>query len=202
MAPRATFFLDFGSPYSYLAAERIEEVLGEPVAWMPVFLVGVFKATGRRSWVYSEDAASEWAEIERRLAERGLPPLALVEDWAEKLMPRATPARSTLLAQRVATAALDAGRERDFCRTLLRSVFRDAGDLTDEATVRAAATAAGVTTAAVDEALADPLGQERVRERTAAAVALGVDGVPTVVIGNDRFWGDDRLEDAARALRG
>jgi 2-hydroxychromene-2-carboxylate isomerase len=34
-----------------------------------------------------------------------------------------------------------------------------------------------------------------------AAIALGVEGVPTVVVGHQAFWGDDRLEDAARALR-
>lgn len=66
-APR--FFYDFGSPYAYLAAERIEAVVG-PVAWHPVFLVGVFKASGRRSWVYTERAGEEWDEIARRLRDR------------------------------------------------------------------------------------------------------------------------------------
>jgi 2-hydroxychromene-2-carboxylate isomerase len=102
------FHYDFGSPYAYLAAERVEDVLG-PVAWRPVFLVGVYLATGRRSWVYGDDPGPQWDEVARRLAARGLPPLALMEGWAERLVPAATPARSTLLAQRAACAAADAG---------------------------------------------------------------------------------------------
>jgi 2-hydroxychromene-2-carboxylate isomerase len=38
------------------------------------------------------------------------------------------------------------------------------------------------------------------RERTEAAIALGVRGVPSVVVGGQAFWGDDRLEEAAAAI--
>ena len=44
------FYFDLGSPYSYLAAERIHEVLPEPPLWQPILLGGLFKLLGRRSW--------------------------------------------------------------------------------------------------------------------------------------------------------
>lgn len=194
------FYYDFGSPYAYLAAERIEAVVG-PVDWRPVFLVGVFKATGRRSWVYSEDAGREWAEVERRLADRGLPPVALCPDWADRLIPSSTPARSTLMAQRVAQVALEHDRIADFSRGLYRAVFQRAADLTDPETVVGVAEAAGVPAAEAARAIDDPARQEQVRAATAEAVAAGVSGVPTVVVDDQVFWGDDQLEDVAATLR-
>ena len=198
--PRAEFFYDVGSPYAYLAAERVEAVLGEDVRWSPVFLVGVFKATGRRSWVYTQDAERDWTEVRRRLADRGLPPLQLCEGWAERLIPSTTPARSTLLAQRAATAAADAGLVREFSLALFGLEFAEGRDLTEEATLVEAAVRAGVGEDAVRAALADESRRDRVRAATDAAVARGVSGVPTVAVGERLFWGDDRLEEAARAL--
>jgi 2-hydroxychromene-2-carboxylate isomerase len=199
--PRAEFFYDFGSPYAYLTAERVEAVLGEDVRWSPVFLVGVFKATGRRSWVYTDRAGEDWAEVGRRVAARGLPRLRLCDEWAERLIPSTTPARSTLLAQRAATAAADAGRLREFSLELFRLEFAEARDLTEEATLLDAGVRAGVDADAVRAALDDESRRERVRAATDAAVARGVSGVPTVAVGEQLFWGDDRIEEAADALR-
>jgi 2-hydroxychromene-2-carboxylate isomerase len=199
--PRTEFFYDFGSPYAYLAAERVEEVLGEEVTWSPVFLVGVFKATGRRSWVYTEDAERDWAEVRRRLSARGLPALRLCDGWADRLIPSTTPARSTLLAQRAATAAADAGRLREFSLALYRLEFAEGRDLTEESTMLEAGERAGVGAGAIRAALADDAVRDRVRAATDAAVARGVSGVPTVAVGERLFWGDDRLEEAAAALR-
>lgn len=198
--PRAEFFYDFGSPYAYLAAERVEEVLGEDVRWSPLFLGGVFKATGRTSWVFTEAADGEWAEVHRRVAARGLPPLRLCDGWAERLIPSTTPARSTLMALRAATAAADAGRLREFSLALFRLEFAEGRDFTEEATMVEAAARAGVDEDAVRGAPGDDARKARVRAATDAAVARGVAGVPTVAVGERLFWGDDRLEEAAAAL--
>ncbi|MEA2449523.1 MAG: hypothetical protein QOG63_1455, partial [Thermoleophilaceae bacterium] len=70
------FYFDVGSPYAYLAAERVEHVLGA-VDWRPVLLGGLFKLTGRSSWALGdfERRRRGMAEIERRAARYGLPPL-------------------------------------------------------------------------------------------------------------------------------
>jgi 2-hydroxychromene-2-carboxylate isomerase len=78
-------------------------------------------------------------------------------------------------------------------------VFTAAGDLTDPGLLRDVAAEAGVPPAAVHAAMEDPATRERVRAQTAAAVAAGVAGVPSLVVGGEVFWGDDRLEAAAAA---
>lgn len=196
---RPQFFFDYGSPYAYLAAERIEALLG-PVTWCPVFLVGIFKAGGRRSWVYTERAGEDWAEVERRLHDRGLPPLTLCDGWAERLIPSTTPARSTLMAQQVARVAVEHDRTAAYSRALYRAEFQRGADLTDPATVLAAAAEAGLPEDGAAAAIDDPVRREEVRAATDEAVAFGVTGVPTVLAGGQLFWGDDRLEDVAAAL--
>ncbi|MEV4422847.1 DsbA family protein [Patulibacter sp. NPDC049589] len=73
-------FFDVGSPYAWLAAERVESILG-PVTWRPVLLGGIFAAVGRSSWARTDARGAGVAEIERRAAERGLPPVRWPERW-------------------------------------------------------------------------------------------------------------------------
>ncbi len=60
---------------------------------------------------------------------------------------------------------------------------------------------AGLHRDAVAEAIGSPEIKERLRAETDAALERGVTGVPTVAVGAQLFWGDDRLEDAAAAAR-
>lgn len=73
--PRPRFYFDLGSPYAYLAAERVDELLPEPPQWQPVLLGGLFKRTGRSSWALGDHRRRQagMAEIERRAAGYGLP---------------------------------------------------------------------------------------------------------------------------------
>ena len=66
--PVPTFYFDVGSPYAYLASERVANVLPEPVRWQPVLLGGLFKLTGRGSWALGDYRRRQagMAEIERR----------------------------------------------------------------------------------------------------------------------------------------
>ncbi len=65
-----------------------------------------------------------------------------------------------------------------------------------------AASEAGLDRDAVAIGVQTPRIKERLRAVTDEAVALGVTGIPTVAVGGELFWGDDRLQDAARALAG
>src|SRR5829696_5508565 len=111
------FFFDVGSPYAYLTAERIESVLGTEPHWQPVLLGGLFKLNGRSSWAAREPElrAEGIAEVERRAAEYGLPPITWPEPWP----------LNYLYAMRVATHADMAGRAKEFALTALRLAFRD-----------------------------------------------------------------------------
>ena len=72
-----TFYFDVGSPYAYLAAERLPALLPEPVHWQPVLLGGLFRLTGRSSWALGDYRRRQagMAEIERRTRSYGLPPM-------------------------------------------------------------------------------------------------------------------------------
>ncbi len=184
-APR--FFVDVGSPYTYLAAERVEAVLPVAPVWEPVLLGAVFQARGSGSWSLTEGRSEGIAEVERRAAAYGLPPVRWPEPWPG----------NTLVAMRAAVAADLRGAGRAFLLAALRLGFRDGRDLSDPAAVADAASLAGLEGDELLAAAATPEVKAALRERTDAAVALGVRGVPTVLVGDQAFWGDDRLEDAA-----
>lgn len=185
-APR--FFVDVGSPYAWLAAERVEFVVGE-VVWEPVLLGAIFAARGFGSWSLTEARTEGIEEVERRALAYGLGPVRWPDPWPGNM----------LLAMRAAVAA-DAGSARAFLLAALRLGFRDGRGLSDPAAVADAASAAGIDGEALLAAAASPAVKAALRARTDAAIALGVRGVPTVLVGSQAFWGDDRLEDAARAL--
>ena len=179
------FFVDVGSPYAWLAAERVERVLGCEVAWEPVLLGAVFASRGFGSWSLTDARAEGIEEVERRARSYGLPAVRWPEPWPGNM----------LLAMRCAVAAAEAGCAQAFLLGALRAGFVEGRDLSDPAVV---ADVAG------DELLAAASTQSvkaALKERTDAAITLGVRGVPTVLVGDQAFWGDDRLEDAARALQ-
>ena len=190
---RIIFYFDVGSPYAYLAAERLHTVLPEPVEWQPVLLGGLFRLTGRSSWALGDYRRRQagMADIERRARGHGLPPIRWPDPWPTDY----------LHAMRAATSAFAAGRGREFARAAYRTAFVHGDDLAIPAHVLRAGREAGLDAAALDAATRDPEVKRTLREATEAAYELGVIGVPTVAIGDELFWGDDRLEDAAAHLR-
>src|SRR4051812_27502781 len=177
-ARQALFFYDLGSPYAWLSAERIDSVFAVPAVWVPVLLGGIFKATGRGSWAETDARADGIAEIERRAASRDLPSPVWPSAWPN----------NGLYAMRVA-AGLDS---REFALAAFRVHFTRGLALSEPENVDRAAQEVGQTPF---------LHKERLRENTDLALSLGVFGVPTVVVGDELFWGDDRLEEAALRLQ-
>jgi 2-hydroxychromene-2-carboxylate isomerase len=185
-------YVDVGSPYAWLAAERVERgALGSDVVWEPVLLGAIFGARGFGSWSLTDARAEGIEEVERRAARDGLPAVRWPEPWPGNY----------LLAMRCAVAADERGAGRAFLLAALRAGFVHGRDLSDPAAVRDAASTAGIEGEALLAAASSPSVKAALRARTDAAIALGVRGVPTVLVGDRAFWGDDRLEDAARALQ-
>jgi 2-hydroxychromene-2-carboxylate isomerase len=189
----ATFYYDLMSPYAYLAAERVDRVLPEPPFWQPVLLGGLFKLTGRSSWALGdyERRRRGMAEIERRAHDYGLPPLRWPDPWPT----------SSLHAMRTAIHARRAGREREFAAAAFAIAFADGHDLGELRHVLASAERAGLDPAEAERAIDERDVKDELRAVTGEAHARGVFGVPTVAAGEELFWGDDRLEEAAAALR-
>jgi 2-hydroxychromene-2-carboxylate isomerase len=189
---RATFYFDLGSPFAYLAAERIAEVLPEPVEWQPLSLGALFKLNGRSSWALAdpERRRAGMAEVERRARLYGLPALRWPDPWPTNY----------LFAMRAATFASQLGRGREFAVHAFRQAFAHGHDLEIHEHVLAAAEEAGLDRQALADATADPQIKRALRDATDAAHDRGVFGVPTLAIGEELFWGEDRLADAAAAL--
>jgi 2-hydroxychromene-2-carboxylate isomerase len=184
---RTTLYFDVGSPYAYLALERAASVLSEEPIWQPVLLGGLFRLTGRSSWALGdfERRRRGMAEIEERARAYGLPPIRWPDPWPGDY----------LTAMRAATHAHWLGRTLEFACAATRAAFAEGRDLSRRSEVESVCTDLGL-----QPALDDPEIKAELRAATEAAHALGVFGVPTIAVGDELFWGEDRLQDAARAL--
>ncbi len=225
-----TFYFDLGSPFAYLTAERIGAVLsppappvmvrggsgetpGEPagtqgeaagkldrpagqpgrvVEWRPVSLGALFKLAGRSSWSLGDPdrRRAGIAEVQRRAAVYGLPAVRWPDPWPSNY----------LFAMRACTYAFAQGRGHEFTLAAFRAAFQRGRDLGVPEHVLAVAAEVGLDPRAVEEATADPAVKDALRAATQDAYERGVFGVPTVAVGGELFWGDDRLEQAAAAL--
>jgi 2-hydroxychromene-2-carboxylate isomerase len=187
-----TFYFDLGSPFAYLTAERLEKHLPGPIAWQPVLLGGIFKLNGRSSWALgdAERRKAGMADVERRAREYGLSPLRWPDPWPSDY----------LFAMRVATYAFHVDeRGREFALQAFRAAFQEGWDLNISERVLDVAAAAGIDRQTATEAAGDPTVKAALRSATDAAHARGVFGVPTLAVGEELFWGDDRLVDAVLA---
>ncbi len=193
---RSIFFYDLGSPYAYLAAERVNalfaEAGAEPPEWQPILLGGLFRRFDRDSWANGTGRQEGMREIERRASAYGLPALR----WPDPFP------GNTLFAMRAATYAKEIGRAVSFSLAAFRQAFAAGRDLTDRDNVLLAAAAAEIHPRAMLGAVERATVKETLREATERAGDLGVRGVPSVVVGDEVFWGDDRLGEAAQAAAG
>ena len=190
---RATFYFDLGSPYAWLAAERISGLFAdaglEQPEWQPILLGGLFQRFGRDSWANGPGRAEGIAEVERRAAAYGLPPLAWPEPWPG----------NTLLAMRAATFAKQTGRCVSFALAAFRQAFAAGRDLSEADNVLIAAAACELHPNAMIKAVQTEAVKGALREATDRAAELGVIGVPSIAVGEEVFWGDDRVEEAVAA---
>jgi 2-hydroxychromene-2-carboxylate isomerase len=185
-----TFYFDLGSPYAWLAAERIHHVLPETAVWQPILLGGIWQESGGGSWARTEKRDEGMREVEQRAATYGLLPVRWPDDWPT----------NTLTAMRAATFAQQTGRVVAFSLAAFRQAFAAGKDLQDVDNVLIAAAACELHPNAVLKGIELQSTKDRLRQATQEAYDRGVRGVPTVAVGERLFWGDDRLEEAAAAL--
>jgi 2-hydroxychromene-2-carboxylate isomerase len=184
------FYFGAMSPYSWLAAERIEQVLPQ-ARWRSVLAGVIFAAHGRTSWGLTERRAEGLADCEARAEEYELGPIRWPSEWPT----------SDLLAARGMLVAQRRGQLRAFALEAMRMAFREGADLAEREVVLEAGRRARIGASELEDGLADADVKQALRDLNEEALAAGVFGVPTVVVAGELFWGDDRLEDAASAYR-
>ena len=191
--PVLSFWFEFGSTDSYLSAARVEGVAGAAgarVLWEPFLLGPIFAEQG---WddspfnIYPAKGRYMWRDLERLCAKYGLP----------FSRPSRFP-RNGLLAARVACLARASGEPwiPDFARAVYRANFAEDREIGDEAEVRAILDSLGEPGESLVERARTPGIKASLREQSRRASELGIFGAPSFVVGDELFWGNDRLEDA------
>ena len=188
---RPAFYFDFNSPYAYLAALRLDEFVPD-AEWRPIAFPILLQQLGRLDEVLQRDFPSVLPEVRERAAARGLPPVEPPPGW---------PVESWSLAPLRATVfAAEQGREREFALVAFRKVFVESRSLAEPRVLGDVAAEAGLDPYEVAAAIQRPDVKDRLKDHTNAALERGVTGIPTVEIGDELYWGDDHLEEAAAAL--
>jgi 2-hydroxychromene-2-carboxylate isomerase len=185
------FWFEFASTYSYPAAMRIETVAAErevDLEWRPFLLGPIFAAQG---WgdspfnIYPAKGRYMWRDLERLCARQGLP----------LRRPSRFP-RSGLLAARVALAGADEPWLPDFVRAVYHANFAEDRDIAERAVIAELLDALDVPAAALLARADSELVKAGLRAQTEQAQRLGIFGAPSFVVGDELFWGGDRLEHA------
>jgi len=193
-APVLDFWFDFASTYSYLAAMRIGTLAqdaGVRVRFRPFLLGPIFKAQGWNTSpfnLYPAKGRNMWRDLERSCAELKLP----------FRRPNPFP-QNSLLAARVALAALDQPWGEDFCRALFCAQFAEGRRIDDAAAVGDVLARLKIEPQPVLAAAQSDAIKARLRAQTEEAQRLGVFGAPIFTTADgELFWGNDRLEPALR----
>lgn len=194
--PTLEFWFDYASTYSYLSVQRIEALAaarGVAVRWRPFLLGPIFQQRGFTNSPFVLDPVRGdymWRDMARRAARFGL----LFR------RPSAFPRASTLPLRVAALAAAQgAAWLPEFSRRVTRQNFADDLDIGDTAQVLRALDGLVPDPAATLAEAAHADNKALLRANTEAAQQRGIFGAPTFIVGDELFWGDDRLEDALDA---
>ena len=185
------FWFEFGSTYSYPAAMRVQKLAsqhGIGVNWRPFLLGAVFREQGLADSpfnLYPAKGRYMWRDLERICGALGIP----------FQRPTEFP-RNGLLAARVACCFDDAPWVGNFVRAVYRANFVVDTDIADPVVISSCIAGAGEDPEAVLEQAQTPESKQKLREQTDEAMRIGIFGAPTFVVGDELFWGNDRLEDA------
>jgi 2-hydroxychromene-2-carboxylate isomerase len=186
------FWYEFASTYSYPAAMRIERQAtseGVTMRWRPFLLGPIFSSYGWNDSpfnIYSVKGRYMWRDLERICAREGLP---------LKLPPFRFP-QNGLKAARVALALDNSGPIADFTSHVYTANFAEQKDISDDETLAGILRAIDLDPAAVLAAANTTENKAKLRAQTDEAIARGIFGAPSFTVGDELFWGGDRLDDA------
>jgi 2-hydroxychromene-2-carboxylate isomerase len=189
--PAVEFWFEFASTYSYLSVMRIEKAAataGVEVKWRPFLLGPVFLALGWNDSpfnIYPPKGRYMWRDLERLAAKEGLP----------FRHPSRFP-RNGLLAARVALVGAQDGWVAPFARAVMTANFAEDREIADESVIAGILGDMGLAAAGVIARAQEDTNKRALRVQTERAAELGLFGAPSFRVGDELFWGNDRLDDA------
>jgi 2-hydroxychromene-2-carboxylate isomerase len=192
---RIPFYFDYSCPWAYLGSCRVEPFfrdLGAELDFRPIVLADVKEPTAGKGAPPGERKKRYYA--------------ADLRHWAEFVGAEFSPEafqnrRDTRLLLRAALVAQDSGRFPEFHYPAYRARWAEARNVDEPVVVQELLEAAGLDGArALEQASSEEVGH-RLDEQTRAAIERGVFGVPTIFVGDEMFWGNDRFELARDYVR-
>ena len=192
------FYFDFGSPNSYLAhmaAKDVAKRTGATFNYVPVLLGGVFKLTGNQSpaFTYANikgKLAYEFLEIERFAKKHRLTKFKMNPHFPI----------NTLTLMRAAIAADAEGRLDEYIEACFAHMWESEKKMDDPEIFIEAMSASGLDGGGLLEATQQPDIKTKLIANTDKAVERGVFGVPTFFVGDEMYFGKDRLGQVEEAL--
>jgi 2-hydroxychromene-2-carboxylate isomerase len=184
------FWFTMGSTYSYLSVMRlagVERATGIAFRWRPYHLLLILQEM--KHVPFADKPAKMrymWRDLERRAVMHGLP----------VNVPAPYPARQSVTANLVAIIGMREGWGADFVRAAYRRWLQQSEETGSEPNLSSSLREIGQDPARVLELANGPAVNAHLLAATEEARQLGIFGSPTFVVGEELFWGNDRLEDA------
>jgi 2-hydroxychromene-2-carboxylate isomerase len=193
--PKVEYFFDYVSPFAYLADTQLPALFARTkaeVVYRPFFLGGVMQASKNSPPI--------------TVPNKGRYMFTDIQRWAKRYGVPANPNPhfpvNTLNAMRAAVAAVDEPKFADFHKAMFRGVWVDGQNLADEAVLKGVIDGAGLDGASLLARSKDQAVKDTLRKNSEEAVERGAFGAPTFFVGDEMFWGNDRLDFLEETLKG
>lgn len=191
--PKLTFWFDFASTYSYLAAMRIEALAARErveVVWRPFLLGPIFKSQGLETSpfnVFEAKGKHMWRDLERQANYYGLPAFTKPEPFPQ----------NGLIAARIAKHKSSESWVVDFIKAIFSAQFTKGASISDELIISILNDLDQGGQHLLNQARTDQTIKDKLRQATEEAQTLGLFGAPSFIADDgELFWGNDRLEQA------
>jgi 2-hydroxychromene-2-carboxylate isomerase len=193
------FFFDCSSPWTYLGFHNIQPLAAElkvPIRWRPILVGGVFNAVN----------PSVYASREKPVPAKRDYMLKDLQDWARLaglkiVMPPTVFPVNSVKAMRGCLWLEPQGQLVPFATAVFEAYWGRDEDISQDAVLADICQRCGIDLAAFQAGIADPVVKEQLKTNTDELIRRGGFGSPTIFIGDDMYFGNDRLPLLAEALR-
>jgi 2-hydroxychromene-2-carboxylate isomerase len=195
---KVEFHFDFGSPNAYLShlvIPEIEKRTGVKFEYVPVLLGGVFKLTNNRSPAQSLAGIKNKPEYERLEITRFIRRHGITRFHSNPFFPV-----NTLMMMRGAVAAQSLGVFDRYVDEMYRNMWAEPKKMDDPNVFRAALDESGLETARIFELIETQPVKDILLANTQRSVERGTFGSPTFYVGDEIFFGKDRLRDVEEMI--